>query len=25
MTWIDQTSGDITIWDRQVAAVTVTE
>jgi hypothetical protein len=25
MTWIDQTSGDTTIWDRQVAAVTVTE
>ncbi|MGI9540431.1 MAG: lipocalin family protein [Flavobacteriaceae bacterium] len=25
MTWIDQTSGDVTIWDRQVAAVTVTE
>ena len=25
MTWIDQTSGDTIIWDRQVAAVKVTE
>ncbi len=25
MTWIDQTSGDITVWDRQVSAATVAE